>query len=207
MDAKLKASGRDIPGEKKYDQFDAKMKFLEKKLRIGPDLDIGVKGSNRVSSMASQYTKSVGDKLPPSAQYSKSYEDKPSFFPPVSKSVSGSPNPPPFDIIDHRWWYVSVVSPRRRPSRCIWAWACTAARCATSATSASTWWSAWVLRGSSSTVDASSASTVGQPSDSAATRTIARSSLVVRSFCFSYRYCSLQIFVLPDHPSLVYESI
>ncbi|KAG1678091.1 [F-actin]-monooxygenase MICAL3 [Nymphon striatum] len=73
IDAKLKSNGRDLESEKKYDRFDAKMKALDKKLRVGPDLDIGIRGNNKVSLMASQLSK-------PS--------DSSSFYAPISKSTS-----------------------------------------------------------------------------------------------------------------------
>ncbi|CAM1327312.1 MICAL3 (predicted), partial [Pycnogonum litorale] len=76
MDAKLKSGGRDIEGEKRYDKFDSRLKALDKKLKVGPNLDVGVRGSNKVSLMASQLSRSAPDSQPPLSPLSKSASSK-----------------------------------------------------------------------------------------------------------------------------------
>lgn len=54
MERRLRANGEKEETIAKYKDVDAYLKRLEKKLKEGSTLDVGLKGNNKVSSLASQ---------------------------------------------------------------------------------------------------------------------------------------------------------
>lgn len=64
IERRLRANGEKEETIAKYKDVDAYLKRLEKKLREGSTLDVGLKGHNKVSNLASQLSSKLTHPLP-----------------------------------------------------------------------------------------------------------------------------------------------
>lgn len=76
MERKLLSKGLDQETASRYAEVDMSLKKLEQKLKDGSTLEIGQRGSNKVSAMAEQFATKSDEKVP----ISKSVKFKNIFF-------------------------------------------------------------------------------------------------------------------------------